>query len=179
MIWRSACVATVLTLSACGVAPASAIVPTVAPTPSSDEVLVSRVIDGDTIVTTSPNGVESKVRLIGIDSAETKKPGAPIGCWGPEASAFAEQTLNGKIVRLVADPTQDDADRYGRLLRYVELADGRDFSVLAARVGAARSYVYDNAHPPQRIAAIQAAERSAVNAHQGLWSAACLTRPTK
>jgi len=29
------------------------------------------------------------VRLLGIDTPETKKPGYTVGCWGPEASAFA------------------------------------------------------------------------------------------
>src|SRR4051794_16058734 len=51
---------------------------------------VARVIDGDTIaVATSGEGYarERSVRLLGIDTPETHKPGTPIECGGPEASA--------------------------------------------------------------------------------------------
>src|SRR5271169_3019389 len=52
-----------------------------------------------------------RVRLLGIDSPETKKPRFSVGCWGPEASQFAESTLAGQRVALVTDPTQDLHDR--------------------------------------------------------------------
>lgn len=181
MIWRSAIVGAVFTLSACGVAPT---VESTAPpmVPAAHEVVVTEVTDGDTIRVTSSDGTETKVRIVGIDSPETKKPGAPIGCWGPEALQYATDTLLHRMVVLVPDPTQDAVDRYGRTLAYVELADGpnagQDFSTMAALQGAARSYVYDPRHPPQRIGEIQAAERDAVQARRGLWGA-CLTRPTR
>lgn len=182
MIWHSAVVGAVFALSACGVAPT--VESTSPPTaPAAHEVIVTVVTDGDTIWTTAPDGTETKIRIIGIDSPETKKPGAPIGCWGPEASQYATTVLLNRMVVLVPDPTQDAVDRHGRTLAYVELADGpnagQDFSTMAAVAGAARSYIYDPRHPPQRIGEIQAAERDAVQARRGLWGAACLTRPTK
>ena len=51
-----------------------------------------RVIDGDTIDVTV-DGVEERVRLIGIDTPETKKPNTPIQCFGPEASEFTHSLL--------------------------------------------------------------------------------------
>jgi micrococcal nuclease len=169
-----------LGLAACGSAPTAA--PSVTPPTQVHEVTVTRVIDGDTVVITSPDGAETTVRILSIDSPETKKPGAPIGCWGPEASQYATTVLLNRMVVLVPDPTQDAVDRYGRTLAYVELADGpnagQDFSTLAAAQGAARSYIYDPRHPPQRIGEIQAAERDAVQGRRGLWGA-CLTRPTR
>jgi micrococcal nuclease len=181
MTCRSAIVGAVFTLSACGVAPT---VESTAPPPAAvaHEVVVTEVTDGDTIRVTSPDGTETKIRIVGIDSPEVKDPRKPVQCWGPEASQYATTVLLNRMVVLVPDPTQDAIDRYGRTLAYVELADGpnagQDFSTMAAAQGAARSDVYDPRHPPQRIGEIEAAERDAVQARRGLWGA-CLTRPTR
>ena len=51
----------------------------------------------------------------------------------------------GQRVALVPDPTQDKTDRFGRTLAYLVRADGWDYSVEAAGVGAAQSYVYGGA----------------------------------
>ena len=59
-------------------------------------------------------------------------------------------------------------DRYGRTLAYLNKADAWDYSVEAARAGAARSYVYDD-RPAQRAGEIQAAEEQARQAGAGLW----------
>lgn len=177
MIWRSAVVGAILGLAACGVSPAASESP-LPPTAPIDRVFVTRSIDGDTVEISTPTGTRS-VRLIGIDSPESKKPGTPVECYALDAARFAQDVLANHIVKLVPDPTQDDIDRYGRLLRYIELEDGRDFSTMAAMQGTARSYIYDQRHPPQRIAEIQAAERRAAQAQRGIWSPQCLTRPTR
>ena len=87
-----------------------------------------------------------RIRLLGIDTPETKKPGYTVGCWGPEASEFAKSTLLGQRVAFVTDPSQGMYDRYGRTLAYLDKADGWDYSVEAGRAGAAHSYVY-HGHP--------------------------------
>ena len=61
------------------------------------------------------------------------KPGYRVGCWGPEASEFAKETLLGQRVAFATDPTQSMYDRYGRTLAYLDKADGWDYSVEAAR----------------------------------------------
>jgi micrococcal nuclease len=62
------------------------------------------------------------VRLIGIDTPETKKPNSPIECYGPEASAFTAALLPvGADVRIERDIV--GRDDYGRLLGYVHLLD--------------------------------------------------------
>jgi micrococcal nuclease len=84
---------------------------------ASDSVEVERVIDGDTIAITR-DGAEVRVRLIGIDTPETKKPNTPVECFGKEASARTEALLPpGTAVRLVYDV--DRLDTYGRDLAYV------------------------------------------------------------
>ena len=59
-------------------------------------------------------------------------------------------------------------DRYGRTLAYLDRADGWDYSVEAARAGAAHSYVYYG-HPSARADEIAAAEQEARAAGRGLW----------
>jgi micrococcal nuclease len=102
---------------------------------------VSRVVDGDTVHVTDGRGSRIKVRVLGIDTPETVDPRVPVQCWGPEATQFATTTLLNKKVTLVTDPTQATRDRYDRLLAYVYLPDGANYSVLAARAGAAHSYL--------------------------------------
>lgn len=130
--------------------------------------LVTRVVDGDT-VHVSVAGHDVDVRLLGVDTPETKKPGTPIQCGGPQATVFAHQHLDGQQVTLTGDPTQQDTDRYHRLLRYIQLPDGSDYSVDVAAAGWARSYVYAR-KPVQEHAKIEAAQTQAQNAHLGMWA---------
>ncbi|HUR17678.1 MAG TPA: thermonuclease family protein [Acidimicrobiales bacterium] len=88
--------------------------------PAGLDVTVERVVDGDTIVV---SGGE-RVRLIGVDTPETKDPRRPVGCFGKQASDFTAALLPaGSRVRLEGDVEQ--RDRYQRLLAYVyRLPDG-------------------------------------------------------
>ena len=84
---------------------------------------VVRVVDGDTIRVVH-EGREEPVRLIGVDTPESVKPGSPVECFGKAAAAFTRRELDGRRVRLV--PDVEERDRYGRLLAYVfRVADGR------------------------------------------------------
>lgn len=85
---------------------------------------ITRFVDGDTI-TVDMNGTKETIRMIGVDTPETHKPNTPVQCYGPEASAYTKGLIGNKSVRLQADPTNQNRDRYGRLLRYVYLPDGR------------------------------------------------------
>ncbi|MGE2723062.1 thermonuclease family protein [Mycolicibacterium celeriflavum] len=134
--------------------------------------VVLNVVDGDTIDIRDDVRGRLRVRVLGIDSPETKKPGYTVGCWGPEATEFARSEMLGQRVALVLDPTQDRTDRYGRTLAYLVRADNWDYSAEAARAGAARSYVYGGV-PVTRSPAITAAEREARDAKRGLWGPPC------
>ncbi len=78
---------------------------------------VKRVIDGDTFVLDS----DERVRLIGIDTPETVHPRKEIQLFGPEASEFTKNAIEGKEVKLEFDV--DLYDRYNRLLAYVYYDD--------------------------------------------------------
>ena len=99
---------------------------------------VERVIDGDTIQVRFENK-RYTVRLIGVDTPETKHPTKPVQYFGREASAFTKAALAGKTVLLQKDRTGDTVDRYGRWLRYV-LLDGDNFNARLIRDGYAHAY---------------------------------------
>jgi micrococcal nuclease len=113
-----------------------------------------------------------RIRLLGIDTPETKKPGYTVGCWGPEATEFAKSTLLGQRVALTYDQSQGLYDRYGRTLAYLDRADGWDYSIEAARAGAAHAYIYHD-KPADRYPEIAAAEQQARDAQRGLWGPPC------
>jgi micrococcal nuclease len=78
---------------------------------------VTQVVDGDTIKVKLGSRTET-IRLIGVDTPETKHPTKPIECWGPEASAHTQSLLpSGTDVVVVRD--EEARDKYGRLLAYV------------------------------------------------------------
>ena len=60
---------------------------------------VERVIDGDTIHV-RVEGKRYTVRLIGVDTPETKHPTKAVQYFGQEASAFTKAALEGKTVML-------------------------------------------------------------------------------
>jgi micrococcal nuclease len=130
---------------------------------------VARVVDGDTIEV-SLNGAVEDVRLIGINTPETVDPSSPVECFGPEASNRAKELLTGATVYLEADASQDERDRYDRLLRYVWLPDGTLVNLQLVREGYAFEYTYTTPYHYQ--AEFQRAQGEADTQDVGLWSPA-------
>ena len=87
------------------------------PLPDGANGRIVKVIDGDT-VDVSMSGRTERVRLIGIDTPETKKPNNPIQCFGPEASKHINELLPVDTPVLVQRDVEA-RDPYGRLLGYV------------------------------------------------------------
>lgn len=82
--------------------------------PGQDQAEVVRVIDGDTI-DVRYDGTKHRIRLLNIDTPETKDPHKTVECLGPEATAFLEEMLQpGDRVRLEFDV--DLLDPYDREL---------------------------------------------------------------
>ena len=80
-------------------------------------ITILKVVDGDT-VDIDIKGNTERVRLIGVNTPETKHPTKPIECFGPEASAYLTQLLpKGTHVRIERDI--EARDRYGRMLLYL------------------------------------------------------------
>jgi micrococcal nuclease len=96
---------------------------------------VQRVVDGDTFLATV-RGRRERVRIIGVDTPESVDPNRPDEPFGEEASNFAKHHLTGETVRMAGDA--EPRDRYGRMLAYVWLADGRFWNALLAAEGYAQ-----------------------------------------
>ena len=124
----------------------------------AQRVKVLRVTDGDTF--------QIGVRLIGIDTPETRHPRKPIEFFGKEASAFHRKLIKGKTVRL--ELGRRPADRYGRLLAYVFLSDGNLLNALLVSQGYARASPY----PPnlKYRELFRELERKARARRKGMWS---------
>ena len=99
------------------------------------------MVDGDTIKIRTDDGSNETVRLVGIDTPESKRPQTPVECGAKRAAATLTRLLTGKRVTLRRDPTQAAIDRYGRTLAYVDLG-GRDAGETMVRAGWATPYVY-------------------------------------
>jgi len=94
------------------------------------------VIDGDTILL---DGNEI-VRLIGIDTPETKDPKIPVQYYGREAYEFTKRLVEGKKVSLAYDLNKKD--KYGRTLAYVYLEDGTFLNAEIIKQGYGFAYRY-------------------------------------
>jgi len=75
---------------------------------------VTNIVDGDTVDVVSSTGVEERIRVIGIDSPERGE------CGFDDAADALARLVADQTVTLVAG-ARDDRDRYGRLLRYLDI----------------------------------------------------------
>ncbi len=138
---------------------------------------VIHVVDGDTIEVAMESGTEAKVRLIGIDTPETRHPSKGKEPFGPEATAFTKDALDGQIVYLEKDVSE--TDRYDRLLRYVwtdvpldkdseEEMRSKLFNARLVAEGYAQAYTY----PPDvaRAEFFFQLQREAREGGLGLWA---------
>jgi len=138
-------------------------------TPPSERVLVTDVVDGDTIKVLRGRRQET-VRLIGVDTPETGRPHTPVQFYGPEASLFTRRALLEKRVRLEFEPHDragGDRDKYQRTLAYVFTDDGRNFALALIEQGFGRAYTR---YPFRYEQAFKKAEQSARAAGKGLWN---------
>jgi micrococcal nuclease len=132
--------------------------------PTSEGVVV-RVVDGDTIHV-RVDGRREKVRYIGVDTPESKRPSTPVECFARAAAAFNARLVAGRRVRLRTDV--EPRDRYGRLLAYVYRRDtGLFVNAELVRQGFATILTI----PPNVAHAAQflRLERAARAARRGLW----------
>lgn len=131
----------------------------------TQQVSVTRVVDGDTIEVSPQIEGTSDVRLIGVDTPEVFGGVEPCG---PEASDFTTEQLEGQDVTLEFD--EDRLDPYDRVLAYVWVPDldGELFNELLVREGLARVFTVEpNVKYEDRFLA---AERQAMDEDLGVWA---------
>jgi micrococcal nuclease len=133
--------------------------------------VVYKVIDGDT-THVKCNGRKEKLRLVGIDTPETKHPFKPIEYFGPQASARAKSLLpigsqvwlgfgkrprNGRLPR----------GKYRRVLAYLFMPNGKMFNAQMVRQGYAFAMRrYPHVYMQRFIRLENAAKRN----NAGMWA---------
>jgi endonuclease YncB( thermonuclease family) len=134
--------------------------PTPTPPAHVQSVVAKRVIDGDTLELSTGE----TVRLIGVDTPETKDPRKPVQYFGKEATAFTQRTVAGKRVHLEHD--QQRHDKYGRTLAYVYLENGTFVNAEIIKQGYGFAYTR---YPFKYLEEFRKLEREAREAKRGLW----------
>jgi micrococcal nuclease len=187
--WLAACLALLALLAGCSVSlPASdgdgAATAGGGPlTPAGGEqvtMTVTRVVDGDTMNVRFDNGIEDTVRLLGVDTPETRSENMPkewegvpdtaagrecLSRYGDRATAFATEALDGREVTFYFDPEADRRGSFGRLLGYF-VVDGRNVNYRLVREGYAR--VFDSRF--SLSGSFYEAEEDARRAERGAWA---------
>jgi micrococcal nuclease len=141
--------------------------------PDAQRVRVRWISDGDTVELRAvrrgplPQGRDVSVRLLEIDTPESKRPGVPVQCFALKATAATRHLLpRGSVAWVQTD--RERHDRYGRTLGYVWNADGVFVNEVLVRRGLAKVLFY---RPNDRhLDRMRAAERSARAAGRGLWA---------
>ena len=124
------------------------------------EGVISRVIDGDTVVIKSDQGINYKVRLIGIDAPEIKQG------YGEEATKYLSNLILGKSLVIIGS----NKDRYKRLLGKLVL-DNLDINLLLIEKGMAWHYKrYQSSQEKKDQFLYSNAEKYAKVNKLGLWS---------
>ncbi len=144
--------------------------PPVVELPIGLDTTVDRVVDGDTLIVAGGH----RIRLIGVDTPETKDPRRPVQCFGNEASSFLTGLLpRGTGIRLVGDAEARDV--FDRTLAYAyRLPDGLFVNADLLRQGFARLLTIppNVAHADEFVVLAQQAREGG----RGLWTA-CATDP--
>lgn len=127
---------------------------------------LTRVVDGDTVIVEEGNN-RIRVRMIGIDTPESKKEGTPIEAYALDASAALKAKLKNETkVCLIEDEIGDKYDTYGRKLSYVFTADGNDLNREMIIDGWAKAYTR---FPMERTKEFERLERAARQQKVGQW----------
>lgn len=130
---------------------------------------VKSVTDGDTIAVTLSDGVDAKVRLLHLDTPESRDNSHGEAMpEGKAASAFLRDLLPvGSAVVLAGPGDKLEADRYQRLLAIVVLPDGGTAQERIIRAGWSvywRKYGEAAAYHERLLAAHEAAKTASTGA---------------
>ena len=83
------------------------------------QVDVTRVYDGDTFMYVDDDGVEQKIRMLGVAAPEVESGSEPAECYGDEAANFLRELILNQAVELQFD--RECTDIYQRTLSWVVL----------------------------------------------------------
>ena len=133
----------------------------------SEEVRVTRAVDGDTLEISPGVDGHTDVRLIGVDSPESAIPGETPQPLGKAVAAFTARALEGRTVVLTFD--EELVDPYERLLAYARLPRANHtHNERLVRLGLAQVAIFE---PNDALASeLYAAQDVARTSSSGIWS---------
>ena len=123
---------------------------------------VKYVYDGDTVLLDH----HQKVRFLGINAPEVDHKGKAGEFMAQDAWRFNRGKVEGFQVRLEFDSERHD--RYGRLLAYVFLRNGKMVNALLVRKGLAHVMFYSKNHKYRDL--LLRCQREAMKERLGIWS---------
>lgn len=145
------------------------------PSDRINNILVTKVIDGDTIEILIEGKIE-KVRLVGIDTPEPYSknneskwynlPDKHLREWGVNAFNYTSERLYNKEVNISYDTIQGQKDQFGRTLAYIHI-DNSNFNLELVKNGFAR--VYTEKKSDYYIILVKAETYARIN-KVGLWN---------
>lgn len=139
------------------------------PAKKSDAYRLLRVVDGDTMVVAGL-GQTATVRLLGIDAAELSAKNTKDTCWAFKAKDRLNDLVDTSNLFLKSDPTQENKDKYGRWLRYVEVGQ-TDVAEVLLTEGLAETYPYFKVSRGEHY---QQVVNEAMLEKQGKWGGECV-----
>lgn len=129
---------------------------------ASREYPVVRVVDGDTLLL--DRGV--RVRLLGVNTPETRHPKKGVEPLGPAASAFTRQFVSGGRVRLEFDRSRRDG--FHRVLAFVHVGEQcLNEELIRAGYSRAETFFPYSERMKKRFLA---AQEEAREAERGIWA---------
>ena len=136
------------------------------PLPEPEAVQLESVIDGDTIKVVHKNATHT-VRLLGIDAPEKNGPYTTAECYANEATEALQKILTNTTITLHTSAKGQQQDQYGRLLRYVHVAE-QDVAEILLKEGWVYpypKYTHDRKNEYAQFA------QYATEEHIGVWQA--------
>lgn len=133
--------------------------------------VVIKIVDGDTVDIDIPDGKfdHTRIRLLGMDTPETKNPNTPEMYFGAEAADFITKIALKREVTVMIDSVANVRDKYGRLLAYLKLDDGTIINEELVRGG----YAYaDSRFAHSEFNKYIGLQNKAMKAKKGLWKEA-------
>jgi micrococcal nuclease len=137
-------------------------------TPDVDHVVVTNLVDGDTFDVAFADGRSERIRMLNIDTPETKDPDQDVQCLGVEAAEHLASLLP-EGTRVAVEYDEERTDGYGRTLADVFTTDGKLINAeMAVRASPYRSWSAETSRfdPP-----VSAARDEAAAQGRGLYSA--------
>lgn len=133
----------------------------------TNKVIVSRVIDGDTIELSTGE----RVRYIGVDSPEIDYKGGDNDCYALKVKKINIQLVEGKEIIMEKDIS--NRDRYNRLLRYVYVKNKQGKEIFINKYLVKNGYAQIATYPPdvKYVEQFKQAQTWARENQKGLWLA--------